>query len=271
MGVFIIKKEYIMTEQVNKTLKAIGLIGGLTYESTGPYYQIINETVQKELGGSSSAEIIMYSFNFAQIADMLLVKKDFVGFASLLGEKAKMLEDVGADCIVIAANTAHRHFDIIQSYTSVPILHIADPTAAEVKKTGAKDVLLLGTIFTMEEDFYIDRLRKAGLNVIIPQKKDRDYISYAIYDDICKNKTEKFPEIKKNLIRIIQESGVKDCILGCTKLGLLIKPEDVPTVRFYDTTVIHAKAVADFAMGKSTRFISRHNIKIPEEKQKTIE
>ena len=247
-----------MTEQVNKTLKTIGLIGGLTYESTGPYYQIINETVQKELGGSSSAEIIMYSFNFAQIEDLLLVKKDFAGFAHLLGKKAKMLENAGADCIVIAANTAHRHFDIIQSYTSVPILHIADPTAAEVKKAGATNVLLLGTIFTMEEDFYVARLKEAGLNVIIPLKKDRDDISHAIYDDICKNKTEKFPEIKQKLIRIIRESGIKHCILGCTELGLLIKPEDVPSVRFYDTTVLHAKAVADFAMGKGTRFITKY-------------
>jgi len=230
-------------------MKTIGLIGGMSWESTVSYYQIINETINKELGGFHSAKILLYSVDFADI-EACQATGAWDKSADILGDVAEKLEQAGADFIVICTNTMHKVFPQIQNRIRIPIIHIADATANELIKQGIKKVALLGTKYTMTEDFYRDRIEQAGIEVLIPKQEDIEIVNQIIYDELC------FGIIKdssrEQYIRIIEElkdSGAEAVILGCTEIGLLVKEKDSP-LHVFDTTLIHASVASRKAMEK---------------------
>jgi len=229
-------------------MKLIGLVGGMTWESTLEYYRIMNESVKEKLGEFHSARCLLYSFDFAPIAK-LQEKRKWKKLTKLMETAAQTLERSGAELIVICANTMHIMADEIQNYISIPILNIIDVTAEEVLKNGLSSVGLLGTIFTMEEDFYKKRLsEKYGIDVIIPSKVGRKVINSIIYRElslgIIKNSSkEKYIEIINDLL----SRNAEGIILGCTEIPLLIKPDD-SILPVFDTTRIHAKAGVEFAL-----------------------
>lgn len=211
------------------------------------YYRIINEAIQSKLGGWHSAKILMYSVDFAEI-DLEHHTQEWVKSDKVLIDAAKKIEEGGADFIVLCANTAHTMADKIQENVKIPILHIADVTADKIKSAKIKNVGLLGTKFTMQEDFYKGRLeRKHGLKIIVPQEKERETVNKEI-NNICLGKTN--PQTKQKLMAAINnliKCGAEAIILGCTEIPLLIKQKDV-SVPIFDTTEIHAKAAVDFAL-----------------------
>jgi len=231
-------------------MKTIGLIGGMSWESSLEYYRIINETIREQLGGLHSAPIVMYSFDFAQIAE-LQNKGDWDQAAKLLTDAAKRLERAGAEVLVICTNTMHKSADHVQNNVHIPLLHIADATAEQIKARGLKKVGLLGTKFTMEDDFYKGRLReKHGIQVIIPDKHERQIINQVIFDELCigqvkQDSKEKFRRIMQNLA----ENGAEGIILGCTEICLLVGQQDA-TVPIFDTTKIHATSAGQFALSQ---------------------
>jgi aspartate racemase len=230
-------------------MKTIGLVGGLSWESSKEYYRIINETVNERLGGLHSAKCILHSLDFAEIRKIQQTK-GYDEVTKILIDAAQRLEAAGADIVVICANTMHKFVPEIQRKIHVPIIHIADATAEKVLKRGLKKVGLLGTKMTMEEDFYRGRIRERfGIEVLVPDKDERDFIERVIFDELCVGKMnpsskERFKEIIGNLV----DSGAEGIILGCTEIPLLIKQEDV-NVPVFDTTEIHAKAAVEFALG----------------------
>ena len=229
-------------------MKTIGIIGGMSWESTVTYYEIINKEVARRLGGFHSAKMLMYSVDFAELEENM--KNGYwQGNAVILADAAVRLERAGADFIVIATNTMHKLVPDIEKEISIPILHIADATADAIKRDGIKKVGLLGTRFTMTQDFIIDRLVSAGLEVVLPEPKDMELVNDVIFNELCLGKV--LDPSRKEYQRIIQdmkEKGAEGVILGCTEIGMLIKDEDsaLPT---YDTTIIHATAAADLALG----------------------
>lgn len=228
-------------------MKTIGLIGGLSWESSREYYRIINEDVKKRLGGLHSAKCIMYSFDLEDIAKLQREGK-WAESTKLMVDAAQRLELAGADFIVICTNSMHKVFDEMQKSVKIPILHIVDVTAEKIKKMGIKKVGLLGTKYTMEEDFYKGRLlKKHGIEVIIPDEKERQIVHDVIYSELCIGKInnasrEEFKKIIANLVK----NGAEGVILGCTEIPLLIKQEDCK-VPLFDTTEIHAKAAVEYA------------------------
>ena len=229
-------------------MKVIGLIGGMSWESTAEYYKIINQTVKERLGGLSSAKILLYSLNFAEI-EKLQREGKWAEATEVMRDAARRLEGGGADCLLICTNTMHIMASEVEGAVSIPLIHIADATAREIKKRKIERVALLGTIFTMEEDFYKGRLReKFVLDVIIPPEEDRNIINQVIYHELCLGKIRE--ESRKEFRRIIEQlaaSGAEGVILGCTEISLLIKQQDSP-VELFDTTAIHARAAVDFAL-----------------------
>ena len=229
-------------------MKVIGLIGGMSWESTAEYYKIINQTVKERLGGLSSAKILLYSLNFAEI-EKLQREGKWAEATEVMRDAARRLEGGGADCLLICTNTMHIMASEVEGAVSIPLIHIADATAREIKKRKIERVALLGTIFTMEEDFYKGRLReKFVLDVIIPPEEDRNIINQVIYHELCLGKIRE--ESRKEFRRIIEQlaaSGAEGVILGCTEISLLIKEQDSP-VELFDTTAIHARAAVDFAL-----------------------
>lgn len=228
-------------------MKTIGLIGGMSWESTLEYYRIINETVKEKLNKLHSAKIIMYSVDFEEI-ELLQHKGKWDELTSLMIEIAQRLEKAGADFIVICTNTMHKVAEDVEKSVEIPLLHIVDVTAEKIKAKGINKVGLLGTRFTMEDNFYRDRLRKHGIEAIIPSEKEREIVHSVIYNELClgvikESSREKFKEIIKNLAK----RGAEGVILGCTEIPLLIKQEDVD-LPLFDTTEIHAKASVDFAL-----------------------
>lgn len=224
-------------------MKTIGLIGGMSFESTIPYYQIINETVQKELGGLNSAKILLYSVNFREIEECQ-AKGDWDKSGKILGNVAKSLELAGADFIVICTNTMHKVAPYIQSQINIPIVHIAEATAEKLLQAGIKTVALLGTKYTMTEDFYKEKITSFGIDVIIPDKEDIEAVNDIIYKELCvgiisMSSKQKYLEI----IAKMNKKGAKGIILGCTEIGLLIKQTDV-SIPIFDTAIIHAKKSA---------------------------
>ena len=230
-------------------MKVIGLIGGMSWESTAEYYRIINETVKRRQGGHHSAKILLYSVNFSEI-ESLQRKGEWQESTEIMCDAARRVERGGADCLLICTNTMHKMAPEVQSAVNIPLLHIADATAVEVKKKGIESIGLLGTKYTMEEDFYKGRLvENYGLEVVIPQKNDRNIINQVIYHELCMGKIQK--ESKNEFVRIIKDmdaTGAEGVILGCTEISLLIKPEDSP-LSLFDTTAIHASAAVEFALG----------------------
>ena len=228
-------------------LKTIGLIGGMSWESTVTYYKIINETVKEKLGGLHSAKCILYSIDFQEIEECQ-ANGNWEKSGEILGEAANNLEKAGADFIVICTNTMHKVVNQIKEKISIPILHIAEMTAEKILEKGLKNIALLGTKYTMEQDFYKSKLIEKGINVIIPDKNDIEIINKVIYDELClgtinSNSKKKFLEIVDKL----RSKGAEGIILGCTEIGLLIKNEDTD-VPLFDTAIIHAEQAAIYSI-----------------------
>ena len=228
-------------------MQTIGIIGGLSWPSTIDYYRVINEQVNQRLGGSSAAKIILYSLNFGDIKELTL-RDDWASITTLVCDVARKLEQAGADCVLIGANTMHRIADAIQQSISVPIIHIAEVTAAAVQKQQIKKVALLGTKYTMQLDFYPDALRAYGIETIVPGEADRDYIHATIYNELGNGiLTDAMRERYKKIIHDLVQQGAEGVILGCTEIPLLIKQTDSP-IPIFDTGLIHSTAAVDFAV-----------------------
>ena len=224
-------------------MKTIGLIGGMSWESTVTYYQIINETIREKLGGLHSAKIILYSVDFAEIEEYQS-KGDWDKSAILLASAAMRLEQAGADYIVICTNTMHKVAPYIQEKINIPVIHIAETTAEALKKDNVKKVALLGTKYTMTQDFYKEIIQQNGIEVIIPNGKDIEIVNDIIYNELCLGIIS--DKSRREYIRVIDSlkaNGAEGVILGCTEIGLLISQED-SSIPIYDTTQIHAYAAA---------------------------
>ena len=226
-------------------MKTIGLIGGMSWESTVTYYKIINEVVKEQLGGLHSAKILLYSVDFFEIEECQ-ANGDWDTSVEILSKAARNLEKAGADFIVICTNTMHKVVPSIEKQIMIPILHIADATAAELKKASIQKVALLGTKYTMQQDFYKQKLVEKDIEVIIPNDSDIEVVNSIIYAELCLGNI--LSSSKKEYLRIIEElslNGAQAIILGCTEIGLLIEQKDT-TVPLFDTAEIHAiKAAMD--------------------------
>jgi len=229
-------------------MKTIGLVGGMSWESSIEYYKIINETVRTELGGLHSAKCIMVSVDFAEIEPIQHQGK-WDEATQILIAASKSVEAGGADFVVFCTNTMHKVADEVQKHLRIPILHIADVTAQSIKAVGLKKVGLLGTRFTMEEDFYKGRLsQKHNLEILIPKGEDREVLHRIIYDELCMGKITASSKTKYlGVIEGLVRKGAEGIILGCTEIGLLVKKEDTRTPLF-DTTRIHAAAAVEYAL-----------------------
>ncbi len=229
-------------------MKTIGLLGGMSWESSIEYYRIINEETRRRLGGLHSAKSIMLSVDFAEV-EILQNQGRWDDAARLLTVAAKALENGGADFIVLCTNTMHKVAADIQQYIDIPLLHIADATAQDIRQRGFRRVALLGTRFTMQEDFYRGRLVQTfGLDVLVPDTSEQIHINRVIYDELCVGKI--LPESKSAYLKIMENllsRGAEGIILGCTEIGLLVHQAD-STVPLFDTTRIHAKAAVEFAL-----------------------
>jgi aspartate racemase len=229
-------------------MKTIGLIGGMSWESSLEYYRIINETVKNKLGGFHSAKSLMYSVDFEEIEELQHQGK-WQDATRIMIDAAQRVERGGADFVVICTNTMHLMAEDIESSIQIPLLHIVDVTAAKIKEMGHAIVGLLGTRFTMEQDFYRGRLKKKhGIDVLIPEEEERIAIHAILYDELClgaiKDKSrEKF----KTIIANLESRGAEGIILGCTEIPLIVKKEDYK-IFLYDTTDLHAQAAVNFAL-----------------------
>jgi len=229
-------------------MKVIGLIGGMSWESTAEYYRIINKTVKERLGGLHSAKILLYSVDFSEVAT-LQTEGRWPEATKFMRDAAQRIERGGADCVLICTNTMHKMAPEVQSTVTIPLLHIADTTAIEIKKRGIKRVALLGTKYTMEEDFYKGRLvDDYDLDVVIPPEDGRTIVNRVIYEELCLGKVvEESRNQFQQIIHDLNRRGVEGVILGCTEISLLINQEDSP-LPLFDTTAIHAQAAVEFAL-----------------------
>ena len=229
-------------------MKTIGLLGGMSWESTELYYRAINEAVKQRLGGLHSASIAMVSVDFEPL-EQLQHAGEWDQIADALIEAAQQIEAAGADFLVICTNTMHKVAPRIEKSISIPLLHIADATAAVVKQLGVDTVGLLGTSFTMEQEFYRGRLRDShALQVLTPDSKDRELVHQVIYQELCLGTVSE--QSQREFLRIVDElaaRGAQAVILGCTEIGMLLK-QHVTTVALIDTTVVHAQQAVDFAI-----------------------
>lgn len=229
-------------------MKTIGLLGGMSWESSIGYYRAINEGIKNHLGGLHSAKIAMYSVDFDPI-EKLQHEGDWEGTACILSEAAQKVQSAGADFLLICTNTMHKVAPQIEESIDIPLLHIADATAEELVREGIRTVGLLGTAFTMEQDFYKGRLSENyGLRVLVPNEDDRKIVHEIIYQELCLGKIE--PDSKAEYLRIIDQlstQGADAVILGCTEIGMLVSQSDTH-VKLFDTTVIHAKKAVEYAI-----------------------
>lgn len=230
-------------------MKRIGLIGGMSWESSSEYYRLINEKVKEQLSGLHSAECILYSVNFEEI-EHYQQSGEWGKAGQRLGEAANSLEKAVADFIVICTNTMHKVIEAIQEKITIPILHIADATANALKKAGIKTVGLLGTNYTMEQDFYKSRIEQNGIKVVVPTEDKRHKINGIIFDELCLGKIENTSRTYfKEAIEQLKTMGAEGVILGCTEIGLLIKPED-SVLAVFDTTSIHANEAVNWSLNE---------------------
>ncbi|MBT2617387.1 MULTISPECIES: aspartate/glutamate racemase family protein [unclassified Bacillus (in: firmicutes)] len=230
-------------------MKTIGLIGGMSWESSLEYYRIINEEVKAKLGGLHSAKCILYSVDFEEI-ERCQAEGDWESSGELLGDAALSLEKAGAEMILICTNTMHKVIGYIEEKVSLPILHIADSTAKQIQKSKISTVGLLGTKYTMEQDFYKTRIETNGIKVLIPNDEDRKVINKVIYEELCLGEIEQASrDYYKKVIKGLVDDGAEGIILGCTEIGLLVKPED-SEVPLFDTAVIHAIESVNMALEK---------------------
>lgn len=228
-------------------MKTIGLIGGMSWESTITYYQVINEVVKEELGGFHSAKILLYSVDFHEI-EAAMAADDWEKGTEVLIAAAESLERGGADFIVVCTNTWHKVADQIRQKVSIPLLHVAELIADELKESGIETAALLGTRYTMEQDFYRNKLEESGINVIIPNQEERNDINRIIFEELCLGIIS--PASKNRYLSIIDrlmQSGANGIILGCTEIGLLVQQEDTQAV-LLDTALIHARRAALYAI-----------------------
>ncbi|MBV7318146.1 aspartate/glutamate racemase family protein [Bacillus halotolerans] len=232
-------------------MKTIGLIGGMSWESSAEYYRIINEEIKKKLGGLHSAKCLLYSVDFKEIEHYQSVGAwDKAGEA--LGEVARSLEKAGADFIVICTNTMHKVLGYIQEMITIPILHIADATAEQIIRQDIRSVGLLGTKYTMEQDIYKSRIASHDINVIVPNDDERELINNIIYQELCLGEIKQSSKnIYKKIINNLVDRGAEGIILGCTEIGLLVKVED-SGVPLFDTTLIHAQKAVNKALSISS-------------------
>jgi aspartate racemase len=232
-------------------MKTIGLIGGMSWESTQLYYRLINQKVRDELGGLHSARLVLYSVDFAEI-EALQHQGDWQATAQILGSAGRALESAGADFLVLCTNTMHKVAPQIVRSVNIPLLHIADATASVLKKDGITCVGLLGTRFTMEESFYCDRLRKHDIQIVVPDAHQREGIHTVIYSELCRGHIK--PESKAFYLEVVTSlatRGAQGVILGCTEIGLLVQGSDTE-IQLYDTTEIHAHQAVQLALGGSS-------------------
>ncbi len=230
-------------------MKTIGLIGGMSWESSLEYYRAINQAVKARLGGLHSAQSLLYSVDFAEI-EALQQQGRWDAAATILIDAAQRLERGGAACVVLCTNTMHKVAEAIQAQIAIPLLHIADPTAEAIRRQGITTIGLLGTRFTMEHDFYKGRLvQNYGLNVLVPAEADREIIHRIIYTELCLGEIK--PSSKQAYIAVMERliaAGAEGIILGCTEIGLLIQSGD-SQVPLFDTTSLHALAAVEYALG----------------------
>lgn len=229
-------------------MKTIGLIGGMSWQSSMEYYRIINEAVCDRLGGHHSAKILIYSLDFAEI-EPLQYQGRWEEATRLMIAAARKVENGGADFLIICTNTMHKMAEEIQKHINIPLLHIVDATAEKIKAQQLRRIGLLGTKFTMEEDFYKGRLiNKHGLDVIVPNEQEREIVHRVIYDELCLGEIK--PSSRAQYIRIMDNlvgNGAEGIILGCTEIGLLVGGEE-GQVPLFDTTRIHAIAAVEYAL-----------------------
>ena len=228
-------------------MKTIGLIGGMSWESTSLYYQIINEYIQHKKGGLYSAKCILYSVNFEEISSMQKTGQ-WQKCGEILGNIAKNLETAGADFITICTNTMHKVVPDMQKYINIPIIHIAEATYNRIKEAGIKNIGLLGTKYTMKEDFYKNILIDKGLNVIIPEDDEVEFINNVIFNELCKGDIK--AESKRKFLEIVDRlklKGAEGVILGCTEIVMLISQKDID-IKVFDTTQIHAETAAELSL-----------------------
>lgn len=229
-------------------MKVIGLIGGMSWESTVPYYRLINEGVKARLGGLHSAKIVLYSVDFAEI-ERLQHSGEWDEAGALLADAARALERAGADFVVLCTNTMHKVAPAIEAAVAIPLLHIADPTAAAIHQAGLSCVGLLGTRFTMEQDFYRARLTdRHGIDVVIPDDDDRALVHRVIYEELCLGRVEEASRLAyRDVIQRLVAQGAQGVILGCTEISMLVGVEDA-AVPLFDTTGLHAAAAVQVAL-----------------------
>jgi aspartate racemase len=229
-------------------MKTIGLIGGMSWESTLPYYRQVNETVKQHLGGLHSAKVVLYSVDFHEV-ERLQHAGDWDAAGVLLANAARALQAAGADFLVLCTNTMHKVAPAIEAAVHIPLFHIADPTAEEIKRAGHAKIGLLGTRFTMEQAFYKERLRERhGLDVVVPEPADRDIVHRIIYEELCLGRIVDASRGEyRRIIAQLVEQGAQAVILGCTEISLLVAQQDA-AVPLFDTTAIHARKAAEWAL-----------------------
>lgn len=229
-------------------MKVIGMIGGMSWESSLEYYRLVNEKVKERLGGLHSARCLMYSVDFAEI-EVLQHQGRWEEATDLMVDAGKRVEGGGADFLIICTNTMHLMAEEVSRNVSIPLLHIADAAAERIKKLGLKKVGLLGTRFTMEQKFYKDRLKAGhGIDVVVPDEKGKTLVHDVIYSELCLGKIrDSSRDVFKSIIRIMAAGGAQGVVLGCTEIPLLISQGDCD-IPLFDTTAIHAEAAVDFAL-----------------------
>jgi aspartate racemase len=228
-------------------MRRIGLLGGMSWESSALYYSAINEGVQEQLGGLHSADLVMVSVDFADV-ERLQARGEWERAGELLATEAVRLEQAGAECVVLCTNTMHKVADRVQAAVGIPLLHLADVTAAAVRDAGVTRVALLGTRFTMREPFYRDRLASHGLEVLVPPAEVQAELDRIIYDELVLGIVDEGSRtVYRNAIADLVDAGAAGVVLGCTEIELLVRPEDSPVPTF-PTTALHAAAAVRFAL-----------------------
>ncbi|SNY65388.1 aspartate/glutamate racemase family protein [Paractinoplanes atraurantiacus] len=227
-------------------MRVLGLLGGMSWESTDYYYQRLNRGVRERLGGLHSAHSVTYTVDFAEVERMQVAGAwDEAG--KFLGECAQKLERAGAEGLILCTNTMHRVVDAIEDAIDIPVLHIADGTATALLDDGVEEVALLGTRYTMEQDFYRKRLEAKGLHVVVPEAEDRDTIHRVIFDELCQGRVE--AASRQAYVQILEKMPAEAVIFGCTEIGLLLDQSQTPK-KVYDTTLLHVEAALDWMLSE---------------------
>ncbi|MCG8428792.1 MAG: aspartate/glutamate racemase family protein [Chromatiales bacterium] len=228
-------------------MKTVGLLGGMSWESTQIYYQLLNEGIKQRLGGLHSAKVVLYSVDFAEI-ERLQHQGAWEETAAILSSAAQLVERGGADFLLVCTNTMHKVADQVADSITIPLLHLADATAEHIKRQGMSRVGLLGTRFTMEQAFYVGRLQQHGLEVLTPDEPGRERVHRIIYDELCLGEiNEVSRRAYREIIDSLVEQGAEGIILGCTEIGMLVKQSD-SAVPLFDTTAIHVQAAIEAAL-----------------------